>query len=146
MVLVGRAGNNQIPFDNLIFNQAPAWNSTLNVTSALSSTLTNEFIFGASQNNPDTRSDGRKCGELFGHRFHVRTAVPGVPGVTVVQYHVRRYHQSEFWWRHGLQSSTHTRTRTPTFDIYDNVSKVFGTHYDEGGLLLSAQPQGPGRG
>jgi len=39
------------PFDNLIFKQAPAWNGTINVTSALSSTLTNEFIFGASQNN-----------------------------------------------------------------------------------------------
>src|SRR5215813_3923331 len=44
-------GNNLIPLDNLIFKQAPAWNGALNVTSALSPTLTNEFIFGASQNN-----------------------------------------------------------------------------------------------
>ncbi|MGH9836812.1 MAG: carboxypeptidase regulatory-like domain-containing protein, partial [Blastocatellia bacterium] len=44
-------GSNNIPFDNLIFKQAPAFNGTLNVTSTLSPTLTNEFIFGGSQNN-----------------------------------------------------------------------------------------------
>ena len=67
--VAGTGGNNQVPFDNLIFKQAPAWNGTLNVTSTLSPTLTNEFIFGASQNNLTLNPSQPKRRHVFRHWF-----------------------------------------------------------------------------
>ena len=72
-------GNNQIPFDNLIFKQAPAWNSTLNVTSTLSPTLTNEFIFGASQNNLTLDPTVANAASYSGIGFNFALPFPGYP-------------------------------------------------------------------
>src|SRR5262249_36331700 len=72
-------GNNQIPFDNLIFKQAPAWNGTLNVTSTLSPTLTNEFIFGASQNNLTLDPTVENAASYSGIGFNFALPFAGYP-------------------------------------------------------------------
>jgi hypothetical protein len=48
---LGWTSGQNFPLTPTIFKQGPAWNASLNVTSSLSPTLTNEFIFGPSQNN-----------------------------------------------------------------------------------------------
>src|SRR5215470_14096797 len=72
-------GNNLIPLDNLIFKQAPAWNSTLNVTSALSPSLTNEFIFGASQNNLTLDPTNADAATYKGFGFNFPLPFPNYP-------------------------------------------------------------------
>ena len=50
-------GNNQIPFDNLIFKQAPAWNGTLNVTSDALADADQRIHLRREPEQSDTRSD-----------------------------------------------------------------------------------------
>jgi hypothetical protein len=129
-------GNNLIPLDNLIFKQAPAWNGTLNVTSALSPSLTNEFIFGASQNNLtlDPTDANAATYSAFGFNF----ALP------FTNYPANQFFNIQFSGITGLRNTTDAaspgiagtngysqfpyKNSNTTFDIYDNVSKVVGTH------------------
>lgn len=125
-------GNNQIPFDNLIFKQAPAWNGTLNVTATLSPTLTNEFIFGASQNNltldPSVENAASYSG--IGFNFALPFSYPANQwfnitfGGTTNQNYGGTTGYSQFPYKNS----------NTTFDIYDNVSKVFGTHTAKAGF------------
>ena len=71
-----------VPIDNLIFQQAPAWNSALNVTSVLSPTLTNEFVFGASQNNLTLDPTNPDAATYAGFGFTLENSI-SVSGVTV---------------------------------------------------------------
>jgi hypothetical protein len=127
-------GNNQIPFDNLIFKQAPAWNSTLNVTSALSPTLTNEFIFGASQNNLTLDPSVPDAASYSGIGLNFALPFPYSPqqwfnitfgGVA----------NQNFGGTTGYGAYPYKNSNT-TFDIYDNVSKVFGTHTAKAGFYF----------
>jgi hypothetical protein len=118
-------GANQIPFDNLVFKQAPAFNGTYNLTTTLSPTLTNEFVFGASQNNltldPST-GDGSYSG--LGLSFPLPYPYParqwwnisfgGIPA-------------QNFAGTAGYSQFPYKNSNT-TFDIYDNLSKVWGSH------------------
>src|SRR5215813_7177440 len=128
-------GNNLIPLDNLIFKQAPAWNSTLNVTSALSSTLTNEFIFGASQNNLTLDPTNANAATFSGLGLNFPLPFPYPPNQFV---------NIQFSGIAGLKNTSDAaspgiagvngysqfpyKNSNTTFDIYDNVSKVIGTH------------------
>jgi hypothetical protein len=126
-------GNNQIPFDNLIFKQAPAWNSTLNVTSAISPTLTNEFIFGASKNTLTLDPTNPTAASYTGIGFNFPLPFSGYPntqwfnitfGGTPNQNYGGTTGYSQFPYKNG----------NTTFDIYDNVSKVIGTHTAKAGF------------
>src|SRR5215510_9939861 len=135
-------GNNLIPLDNLIFKQAPAWNGALNVTSALSPTLTNEFIFGASQNNLtlDPTDANAATYSAFGFNF----ALP------FTNYPPNQFFNIQFSGITGLGNTADAaspgiagtngysqfpyKNSNTTFDIYDNVSKVIGTHTAKAGF------------
>ncbi len=118
-------GANQIPFDNLIFKQAPAWNGTFNVTNTLSPTLTNEFVFGGSQNNltldPST-GDGTYAGLGLSYRLpyayspkqFFNISFGGTPN-------------QNFAGLAGYSQFPYKNSNT-TFDVYDNLSKVWGVH------------------
>jgi hypothetical protein len=118
-------GNNQIPFDNLIFKQAPAWNGTLNVTQTLSPTLTNEFVFGSSQNNltldPST-TNGTYAG--LGLSFRLPYAYPANQwfNVTFGGTPAQNFAGTTAYGAFPYKNSN------TTFDIYDNLSKVLGAH------------------
>lgn len=125
-------GNNNIPFDNLIFKQAPAWNGTLNVTNTLSPTMTNEFIFGASQNNLTLNPSVANAASYSGIGFNFATPFPypadqwfnitfgGIPNTTFAG--VTGYSQFPY------------KNSNTTFDIYDNFSKVLNTHTVKAGF------------
>jgi hypothetical protein len=120
-------GNNQIPFDNLIFKQAPAWNGTLNVTSALSPTLTNEFIFGASQNNLTLDPTVEDAASYSGIGFDFNLPFPGYPAAQWFNITFGGIPNTNFGGVNGYSQYPYKNSNT-TFDIYDNVSKVVGTH------------------
>src|SRR5262245_12580307 len=137
-------GNNLIPLDNLIFKQAPAWNSTLNVTSALSPTLTNEFIFGASQNNLTLNPTNPNAATYKGFGFDFALPFPNYPA--------NQFFNIQFSGIAGLRNTSDVVAGSPgiagtngysqfpyknsntTFDIYDNVSKVVSTHTMKAGF------------
>ncbi len=96
-------GNNQIPFDNLIFKQAPAWNSTLNLTSVLSPTLTNEFIFGASQNNLTLDPTVANAASYSGIGFTFALPFAGYPESQWFNITFGGIPNHELWRNHWLQ-------------------------------------------
>jgi hypothetical protein len=118
-------GANQIPFDNLIFKQAPAFNGTFNITNTLSPTLTNEFVFGGSQNNltlnPST-GDGTYTGLGLSYKLpyayspkqFFNISFGGIPN-------------QNFAGLAGYSQFPYKNSNT-TFDVYDNLSKVMGSH------------------
>jgi Carboxypeptidase regulatory-like domain/TonB-dependent Receptor Plug Domain len=134
-------GANQIPFDNLIFKQAPAWNSNLNVTSVLSPTLTNEFIFGASQNNLTLDPSNPNAATYSGIGFNFALPFP---------YPTSQFFNIQFAGLTGLSNTTANtspgiagtngysqfpyKNSNTTFDIYDNISKIVGTHTMKAGF------------
>jgi len=120
-------GNNQIPFDNLIFKQAPAWNGTLNVTSALSPSLTNEFIFGASQNNLTLDPTVENAASYSGIGFNFPLPFAGYPAAQWFNITFGGITDQNFGGTTGYSQFPYKNSNT-TFDIYDNVSKVIGTH------------------
>jgi len=120
-------GNNQVPFDNLIFKQAPAWNSTLNVTSALSPSLTNEFIFGASQNNLTLDPTNPDAGSYKGLGFTFALPFAGYPPVQWFNITFGGITNQNFGGATGYSQFPYKNSNT-TFDIYDNISKVVGVH------------------
>lgn len=127
-------GSNQIPFDNLIFKQAPAWNSTLNVTSALSSTMTNEFIFGASQNNLTLNPTVPDAASYSGIGFNFATPFP-YPATQWFNITFGGTPNQNYGGTNGYSQFPYKNSNT-TFDIYDNVSKVFGTHTAKAGFYF----------
>ncbi|MBS1791256.1 MAG: TonB-dependent receptor [Acidobacteria bacterium] len=127
-------GNNQIPFDNLIFKQAPAWNSTLNLTSTLSPTLTNEFIFGASQNNLTLNPSVPDAATYSGIGFNFATPFP-YPANQWFNLTFGGIANNNFGGTNGYSQFPYKNSNT-TFDIYDNVSKVFGTHTAKAGFYF----------
>lgn len=126
-------GSNNIPFDNLIFKQAPAWNSTLNVTSALSPTLTNEFIFGASQNNLTLDPSVANAASYSGIGFNFALPFPNYPATQWFNISFGGITNNTFAGVAGYSQYPYKNSNT-TFDIYDNVSKVFGTHTAKAGF------------
>jgi hypothetical protein len=126
-------GSNQVPFDNLIFKQAPAWNGTLNVTSALSSTLTNEFIFGASQNNLTLDPTVANAASYSGIGFNFALPFSGYPANQWFNITFGGTPNQNFGGANGYSQFPYKNSNT-TFDIYNNVSKVWGTHTAKAGF------------
>jgi hypothetical protein len=126
-------GNNQIPFDNLIFKQAPAWNSNFTVTSVLSPTLTNEFIFGASQNNLTLDPTVANAASYSGIGFNFALPFPGYPANQWFNITFGGTPNQNYGGTTGYSQFPYKNSNT-TFDIYDNVSKVMGTHTVKAGF------------
>ncbi len=127
-------GNNQIPFDNLIFKQAPAWNGTINVTSTLSPTLTNEFIFGASQNNLTLEPTNTTAATYAG--IGLNFALPfSYPASQFFNLTFGGTTNQNYGGTTGYSQFPYKNSNT-TFDIYDNVSKVWGSHTLKAGFYF----------
>lgn len=125
-------GNNQIPIDNLIFKQAPAWNSSLNITSTLSSTMTNEFIFGASQNNLTLDPTDPNAATFSGLGFTFAPPFP-YPSAQFVNIDFQNIPNQNFARPTGYDQFPYKNSNT-TFDIYDNISKIVGAHTVKAGF------------
>ena len=125
-------GNNQVPFDNLVFRQAPAWNGTLNVTNTLSPTMTNEFIFGSSQNNLTLDPSNANAASYSGIGFTFATPFPYPPSQWF-NITFGGIPNQNFGGVNGYGAYPYKNSNT-TFDIYDNFSKVLNTHTFKAGF------------
>ncbi len=127
-------GSNQIPLDNLVFKQAPAWNGAFNITSTLSPTLTNEFIFGASMNtltlDPSNQDAATYSG--FGFNFGLPYSYPATQFINI---NFSGTPNQTFAGSNGYAQFPYKNTN-PIFDFYDNVSKVWGTHTVKAGVYI----------
>lgn len=142
----GWTSGQNFPLTPTIFKQAPAFNGTLNVTTTLSPTLTNEFVFGGSQNNLTLNPQDPTAGTLSGIGLTFK------PPYT---YPSSQFVNIEFRTVTGYANSTNVNASTPlglpginaydrfpyknsntTFDFYDNVSKVIGTHTTKAGIYI----------
>ncbi len=129
-------GNNQIPFDLLDFKQAPAWNGTYNLTTTLSSTLTNEFVFGASQNNLTLNPTDQNAGTYSGFGFKWATPYP-YPGSQFINIAFGNgYIAGHNWAGTAGYSQFPYKNSNTTFDFYDNLSKVIGSHTLKAGIYV----------
>jgi hypothetical protein len=128
-------GNNVIPFDTLIFKQAPAWNSNLTVTTVLSPTLTNEFIFGASQNNLTLDPTVANAGSYSGFGFNFPLPFP-YPATQWFNITFSGTPNQNYGGTTGYSQFPYKNSNT-TFDIYDNVSKVMRAHTLKAGFYYN---------
>jgi len=129
-------GNNQIPFDVLDFKQAPAWNGTYNLTTTLTSTLTNEFVFGASQNNLTLDPSDPNAGTYSGFGFNWATPFPYPPSQFINITFSNGYAAGHNWAGTTGYSQFPYKNSNTTFDFYDNVSKVSGSHTIKAGIYI----------
>jgi len=127
-------GNNQVPIDVLNFKQAPAFNSTYNLTTTLSPTLTNEFVFGASQNNLTLDPTNADAATYKGFGFTWQTPFP-YPAAQFINIGFAGTPNQNFAGTNGYSQFPYKNSNT-TFDFYDNVSKVFGTHTAKAGIYV----------
>jgi hypothetical protein len=128
-------GNNQIPLDVLDFKQAPAWNGTYNLTTTLSPTLTNEFVFGASQNNLTLDPTDPDAATYSGFGFTWQTPFPYPPS-QFININFGGVTNQNFAGSNGYSQFPYKNSNT-TFDFYDNVSKVLGVHTLKAGIYIN---------
>ena len=120
-----------IPFAPMNFGN-PGWSGIANLTTVISPTLTNEFIFGSSKNvlNIDPVSDSFKRSKLG---LAYKMPFPNADTLDLVQN-----------WRFGGVpnapftgfNGTPFRNFNWTWDISDSVTKVAGTHTLKAGIYL----------
>jgi hypothetical protein len=128
-------GNNQVPIDVLNFKQAPAFNGTYNLTTTLSPTLTNEFVFGGSQNNLTLDPTNADAATYKGFGFTWQTPFP-YPAAQFINIGFGGITNQNFAGTNGYSQFPYKNSNT-TFDFYDNVSKVLGTHTAKAGIYIN---------
>ncbi|HYW70242.1 MAG TPA: carboxypeptidase regulatory-like domain-containing protein [Pyrinomonadaceae bacterium] len=128
-------GNNQVPIDVLDFKQAPAFNGTYNLTTTLSPTLTNEFVFGGSQNNLTLDPTNADAATYKGFGFTWQTPFP-YPAAEFINIGFGGITNQNFAGTNGYSQFPYKNSNT-TFDFYDNVSKVFRTHTAKAGIYVN---------
>ena len=134
---VGWTSAQNFPLTPTIFKQGPARNAALNVTTNISPTLVNEFLFGPSQNNLTLNPVNPDAGTMKGigltftppfpynpaQFVNINFSASGIPnqvfgGIGPTQGQSTGYNYSQFPYKNS----------NTTFDFLDNVSKVWGKH------------------
>ncbi len=117
-----------------IFKQGPARNAALNVTTMLSPTMTNEFIFGPSQNNLTLDPVDPNAATFSGIGLTFAPPFAYAPG---------QFINLQFSGTSGISyaginaySQFPYKNSNTTFDFIDNVSKVWGTHTSKAGIFV----------
>ncbi|HEY2933855.1 MAG TPA: carboxypeptidase regulatory-like domain-containing protein [Acidobacteriota bacterium] len=131
---LGWTSGQNFPLTPTIFKQGPARNAALNVTSTITPTLVNEFIFGPSQNNLSLNAVDPNAATYPGIGLTFKTPFPyspaqfinitfgGTPGQTFAG--ITDYSQFPY------------KNSNTTFDFIDNVSKVWGPHLIKAGVFF----------
>jgi hypothetical protein len=131
---LGWTSGQNFPLTPTIFKQGPAWNASLNVTSSLSSTLTNEFIFGPSQNNLTLDPENPTAATFAGIGLTFAPPFPYAPG-QFININFGGISGQTFGAITNYDRFPYKNSNT-TFDFYDNISKVWGTHTSKAGIYV----------
>jgi len=131
---LGWTSGQNFPLTPTIFKQGPARNAAVNVTSTITPTLVNEFIFGPSQNNLTLNAVDPNAGTMSGIGMTFKPPFPynaaqfvnigfgGTPGQTFAA--INAYDRFPY------------KNSNTTFDVLDNVSKVWGPHLLKAGFFF----------
>lgn len=133
---VGWTSGQNFPLTPTIFKQGPARNAALNITTTISPTLVNEFIFGPSQNNLTLDPVDQNAATYSGIGLTFKTPFTyssnqfinlnfsnsGIPNQTFGA--ITSYSQFPY------------KNSNTTFDFTDNISKVRGTHVYKAGIYV----------
>ena len=136
---VGWTSGQNFPLTPTIFKQGPARNASLNVTSNISPTLVNEFIFGPSQNNLTLDPVDGNAGTMAGIGLTFKPPYTYNPAQFVNIGFTNTPNQT-----FGSIGTNNTQNYTQfpyknsntTFDFIDNVSKVKGKHVLKAGVFV----------
>jgi hypothetical protein len=131
---VGWTSGQNFPLTPTDFKQGPARNAALNITTNISPTLVNEFLFGPSQNNLTLDPVDPNAGTMKGigltftppytynQSQFVNINFSGTPNTTFGA--ITNYAQFPY------------KNSNTTFDFLDNVSKVWGKHLIKTGIFV----------
>jgi outer membrane receptor protein involved in Fe transport len=134
---VGWTSGQNFPLTPTIFKQGPARNASLNITWVLSNTMTNEFVFGPSQNNLTLDPINGDAATFKGIGMTFTPPYPYSPyqfvninfsGVSAQTYGVINAY-SQFPYKNS----------NTTFDFYDNLNKIWGSHSFKMGVYYQRQ-------
>ena len=131
---VGWTSGQNFPLTPTLFQQGPARNASLNITSNISPTLVNEFIFGPSQNNLTLDPVDGNAATMSGIGLTFKPPYPynasqfvnltfdGIPNQTFGA--INAYSQFPY------------KNSNTTFDFIDSVSKVWRKHVLKVGVFV----------
>jgi len=130
---VGWTSGQNFPLTPTIFKQGPARNASLNITWVMSNTMTNEFVFGPSQNNLTLDPVDAKAATMEGIGLTFKPPFP---------YSPYQFVNFEFGGNYGTinnYSQFPYKNSNTTFDFYDNLNKIWGTHSFKTGIYYQRQ-------
>src|SRR5215831_2469 len=131
---LGWTSGQNFPLTPTIFRQGPAWNAALNVLTVLSPTLTNEFIFGPSQNNLTLDPQNAAAATFAGIGLTFQPPFPYAPG-QFININFGGIPNQTFAAITNYDRFPYKNSNT-TFDFYDNISKVWGPHTSKAGIYV----------
>ncbi len=132
---LGWTTGQNFPLTPTIFNQGPARNASLNVTTSLSPTMTNEFIFGPSQNNLTLNTIDPNAATFAGIGLTFTPPFAYAPGQFVNITFANNIPNLTFGAISNYDRFPYKNSNT-TFDFVDNISKVWGTHTSKAGIYV----------
>lgn len=140
---LGWTSGQNFPLTPTIFQQ-PAKNASLNITSTLSPTMTNEFIFGPSQNKLSLDAQDPRAGTLKGIGLNFATPFP-YSDAQFVNITFGGINNQNFAAINSYDIFPYRNSNT-TFDFIDNLSKVFGAHTAKVGIFVQRSRKDQGAG
>jgi hypothetical protein len=133
---VGWTSGQNFPLIPTIFKQGPARNAALNITTNVSPTLVNEFIFGPSQNNltlDPQKGEGREA-TYSGIGLSFQPPYPYNPN-QFINLNFSGTPNQTYGVINNYAQFPYKNSNT-TFDFIDNLSKVWGRHVLKFGMFI----------
>lgn len=131
---VGWTSGQNFPLTPTIFRQGPARNAALNITTNISPTLVNEFIFGPSQNNLTLDPVDPDAGTMKGIGLTFKPPFPYNP-FQFVNLTFGGTPNQNFGAINAYSQFPYKNSNT-TFDFINNLSKVLGKHVIKTGIFV----------
>ncbi len=131
---LGWTSGQNFPLTPTIFKQGPARNAALNITTTISPTLVNEFIFGPSQNNLTLDPVDKNTGTYSGLGLTFKTPFP-YPAAQFININFGGIPAQSFAEIQSYSQFPYKNSNT-TFDFIDNISKVWRAHMVKAGIFM----------
>jgi hypothetical protein len=129
--------------DSGFHKQGPARNAALNITTNVSPTLVNEFIFGPSQNNLtlDPQKGAGREATYSGIGLSFQPPYPYNPN-QFINLNFSGTPNQTYGVIHNYSQFPYKNSNT-TFDFIDNLSKVWGKHVLKFGMFVQRSRKDP---
>jgi len=132
---VGWTSGQNFPLTPTDFKQGPARNASLNLTWVMSNTMTNEFVFGPSQNNLTLDPIDPDAATMKGIGL---TFAPPYPYSPYQFVNINFSGHGSYGVINNYSQFPYKNSNT-TFDIYDNLNKIWGAHSFKMGVYYQRQ-------